>query len=354
MKASIIAALLLCVLGMLSKDAHGFGSVATTATAKHPILALRPYYMFVGGNGTPLNAIGPDDPAQVGEAVVAWRDVSGVTVRDAVQATAADQPLLTAGGGVNFADTSDHVEISSFGAAGTMVVGTSLGTAVYEVNSTAFTDISALGRRSYSGNPAGVLYFIGMFPPLTAHDKAIVRSYCEIRGAESDFGANTSFLYFWRGRTDIISFPTLDTSSALSVSTAWYACSGLTEFPELDVGSVTTFTSAWQNCSGLTSFPALNFSSGLIFNLTWSGCSNLASFPSNVFDSCAASDFTNAFVTCALNQTSVDNILVSIDTAGQINGTLNMTGGTSSAPSAVGLAAKASLEGKGWTVTVNP
>jgi len=73
-----------------------------------------------------------------------------------------------------------------------------------------------------------------------------------------------------------------------------------------------------------------------------------------MFDACPATNFTNAFVGCALSQTSVDNILVSIDTAEQINGTLNITGGTSSAPSATGLAAKTSLEGKGWTVTVNP
>jgi hypothetical protein len=72
-----------------------------------------------------------------------------------------------------------------------------------------------------------------------------------------------------------------------------------------------------------------------------------------MFDTCSAIDFDYAWFGCALNQTSVDNILVSLDTAGQSDGTVDISGGTSAAPSATGLAAKASLEGKGWTVTTN-
>jgi hypothetical protein len=72
-----------------------------------------------------------------------------------------------------------------------------------------------------------------------------------------------------------------------------------------------------------------------------------------MFDSCLATIFTNAWQNCALDETSVDNILVSLDTAGQSNGTVNIGGGTSAAPGAAGAAAKVSLEGKGWTVTTN-
>jgi hypothetical protein len=72
-----------------------------------------------------------------------------------------------------------------------------------------------------------------------------------------------------------------------------------------------------------------------------------------MFDSCLATNFALAWRGCALNQTSVDNILVSLDTAGQSNGIVSIQFGTSAAPSATGLAAKASLEGKGWTVTTN-
>jgi hypothetical protein len=72
-----------------------------------------------------------------------------------------------------------------------------------------------------------------------------------------------------------------------------------------------------------------------------------------MFDICTATNFFNAWANCALNQTSVDNILVSLDTAGQSNGIVNLDGGTSSSPSATGLTAKANLVTKGWTVYTN-
>jgi len=76
-------------------------------------------------------------------------------------------------------------------------------------------------------------------------------------------------------------------------------------------------------------------------------------FPAGVFDTCTATNFNNAWTNCALSQQSVDNILVSLDTAGQENGIVNIDGGTSSPPSLTGWNAVASLEGKGWTVMVN-
>jgi hypothetical protein len=72
-----------------------------------------------------------------------------------------------------------------------------------------------------------------------------------------------------------------------------------------------------------------------------------------MFDSCLATDFTNVWANCALDETSVDNILVSLDTAGQSNGFVNIIGGTSSAPGTAGLAAKASLIARGWSVITN-
>lgn len=54
-----------------------------------------------------------------------------------------------------------------------------------------------------------------------------------------------------------------------------------------------------------------------------------------------------------LTQVSVDQILISLDTNGQENGYVDLTGDNNAAPSATGLAAQAFLEGKGWTVIVN-
>jgi hypothetical protein len=72
-----------------------------------------------------------------------------------------------------------------------------------------------------------------------------------------------------------------------------------------------------------------------------------------MFDNCAATSFGNSWYNCALSQTSVNNILISLDTAGQLNGTVNLAGGTSAAPSGAGATAKTSLQGKGWTVVTN-
>ena len=55
----------------------------------------------------------------------------------------------------------------------------------------------------------------------------------------------------------------------------------------------------------------------------------------------------------ALTQTAVDRVLTSLDAAGGTGGSVRLEGGTNAVPSAAGLAAKTSLEGKGWTVTVN-
>jgi hypothetical protein len=56
----------------------------------------------------------------------------------------------------------------------------------------------------------------------------------------------------------------------------------------------------------------------------------------------------------ALNQACVDDILDALDDAGYSGGTLDLTGGTNATPSnPAGLASKANLVGKGWTVTNN-
>jgi hypothetical protein len=55
----------------------------------------------------------------------------------------------------------------------------------------------------------------------------------------------------------------------------------------------------------------------------------------------------------ALDQACVDAVLVALDTAGQLKGNLDLSGGTNATPSGTGLSAVASLQGKGWTVSHN-
>ena len=138
--------------------------------------------------------------------------------------------------------------------------------------------------------------------------------------------------------------------NVVSFDSAFKGCEALTSFPLIDTGKGEEFNNAWENCAVLTEFPLLDFSSATDLDSAWQGCLLLKTFPSNAFDNCTATNFTEAFRNTGLNTQSIDNILESLDVAGQINGTFDQTGGQ--APSSVGLAAKASLEAKGWTISV--
>ena len=165
-----------------------------------------------------------------------------------------------------------------------------------------------------------------------------------------------SFSYAWNGCSGLTAFPQLDTSSATNFSNAWNGCSGLTTFPQLDTSSGTNFQYTWSGCSGLTTFPQLNTLSGTNFIRAWQNCSNLVGFPTGMFDTSTATNFSNAWLGCGLGITAIESILVSLDTAGQSNGTLDFNGGTSAPYSDWTTAAKTAynnLVGVGWTVDYN-
>ena len=82
------------------------------------------------------------------------------------------------------------------------------------------------------------------------------------------------------------------------------------------------------------------------------GCSSLTSFPANAFNNVKGGNFTDAFTSTALTQTSIDNILVSLVTSGIAAGTRVFDQSGGSAPSATGEAAIDTLRSRGWTVTV--
>ena len=167
-----------------------------------------------------------------------------------------------------------------------------------------------------------------------------------------DTSAGTSFGSTWAGCTNLTSFPLIDTSGGTSFGSAWQNCSSLTIFPLLDTSAGTSFISAWRDCTGLTSFPLLDTSSGTNFSFTWFSCFSLTSFPANAFDNISGGDFTNAFTNTALNQASIDNILVSLVASGIAAGTRVFDQSGGSAPSVTGTDAIDTLRSRGWTVTV--
>lgn len=56
---------------------------------------------------------------------------------------------------------------------------------------------------------------------------------------------------------------------------------------------------------------------------------------------------------CALTKNAVDNMLVALSENGVSGGYIDISGGTSAAPSSIGYAAKTVLENNGWDVYVN-
>jgi len=278
---------------------------------------------------------------------------------------------------------------------GTMVLATDEGTVSYGV------DIPAgdydLGGEYFPGNAiVGALFRDGA---LSAGEKADAEAYFVGNGAMASYGTVVDFANFWRGHSEITefplidtssgtsfnrawhscssltsfplidtssgtdffaawykcssltSFPLIDTSSGTSFSSAWYKCSLLTSFPLIDTSSGTDFSSAWRDCSSLTSFPLIDTSSGTDFNAAWYKCSSLTSFPANAFDNIKGGGFSAAFLNTALDQTSIDGILVSLVTSGIAAGTFDQSGG--SAPSVdTGQPAIDTLRSRDWTVTV--
>jgi hypothetical protein len=161
----------------------------------------------------------------------------------------------------------------------------------------------------------------------------------------------------WEDCTSLASFPVINLSSATNLSRAWYGCRSLTSFPLLSLPAGQNYASTWDRCILLTSFPAIDFSAGTSFQGCWAYCESLVDFPAGVFDNCLATNFQSAWFGCSLSQQSVDNILISLDAAGQVNGSVDTSSisgfGSNSPPGPSGLAAKANLIAKGWTVTTN-
>jgi hypothetical protein len=338
---------------------------------------------------TPVTADG--DP--VGLAV----DKSGNAV-NAVQSVSASRPVYNVDPSRLSLDKVDDelvINVPTGGWIGTMVLATDQGTASYGVSIPA--GAYNLGGEYFPGNAiVGALFRDGA---LSAGEKADAEAYFVGNGAMASYGTVVDFANFWRGHSEITefplidtssgttfaltwrfctsltsfplidtssgtnfnrawhnctsltSFPLIDTSSGTTFSYAWHSCSSLTSFPLIDTSSGTDFYAAWYNCTSLTIFPLIDTSSGTDFYAAWANCSSLTSFPANAFDNIKGGDFTSAFLNTALDQTSIDGILVSLVTSGIAAGTFEQSGG--SAPSVgTGQPAIDTLRSRGWTVAV--
>lgn len=199
-------------------------------------------------------------------------------------------------------------------------------------------------------------------------------------------GSTGTALFDLSGCTSLTSF----TPSPLSGNTS-YDCSGCTSLGTVSFQGVsfvsanfsgctalasiaffyapTPFTLNLTNCTSLASIQLADGSSGPtgITSLNISGCTSLAAINSIGPGSDITSLITVTVTTlpamismdltagtgAALNVASVNSILIALDANGLNNGAVNMSGGTSAAPTGAGLVAKANLIGKGWFVGTN-
>ena len=184
-----------------------------------------------------------------------------------------------------------------------------------------------------------------------------------------DTSSGTNFFSSWRQCSSLASFPAIDTSLGTNFSLAWDG-NAFSTFPALNFSSATSMGYTWNGCSNLTEFPALSaaqrFSSAMVngsapyggFRGTWGNCTSLTTFPPNIFDDVInCTEFVYAFQNCALTAQSIENILVSIDTANTSNGTLSLNGGTNAGQStwtAAATTAYNNLIARGWTISANP
>lgn len=109
---------------------------------------------------------------------------------------------------------------------------------------------------------------------------------------------------------------------------------------------------ACTECAGLTAFPLDSLTTIGDGGLNFVDCTGLITFALPVL-SAVADGASIQFTGCALDQSSVDAILVALAATSFANGGVQLDAGTNAAPSATGLAAKATLEGRGCTVFVN-
>ena len=129
--------------------------------------------------------------------------------------------------------------------------------------------------------------------------------------------------------------------------------SEITEFPNIETSSGIDFDRAWYGCSSLVSFPDIDLSLGNSFANTWAFCTSLRDFPAAMFDNSTVVDFATTWLNTNLSSDSIENIVVSLDSANQTDGTLNIS--SVGLPSDTSEIAKASIDNliiKRWNVSV--
>ena len=288
----------------------------------------------------------------------------------AEQLTRGAQPT-TDGTSVLFDSNAEHLNIPSTSQAGWQIVGTSLGTFAYKVDSDAITELNLLGNLGGTAyRQVGDLYGIILLPDTaTAAQVEAARQLLISRGAATT--TTDSISEFWRQRSDIVEFNGFDAAGLDNLAGTWRQCQDLRSVGTIDTSSARYFSVTFGYCDSLESFSFTDLSKGETFKLCWVFCQSLADFPPNLFDNWNPTTindevFDRTWRGCSsLTSQSVENILVSIATSGKWATTSGASGGTAltkpnididyngTGLTAATSAAITTLKSKGWSIFIN-
>ena len=296
-------------------------------------------------------------PALTGDAVAAIKD--NAAARTWTQSNSVNRSTLAASP-TRLTGDYDKALSASGNTAATLklLICTSAGIAEAEVSIT--------GTYTLRNAPNLIHWAAGNF---NAEDIARIKAFAIAEGAVESWGSPTDWSNYWRNmgltswntsipntitnllgafyENKLTSWNTPLPSSLVNMNFGWMLNS-ITSWNVPIPASVQSVMNAW------TFNPLTTWTHPMPTGLTnasaaWS-FSGMQNFGANLFDGCSCTNFSNAFISTSLTQTSIDNILVSINSNNTSNGTFSQSGG--SAPSATGNTAIDAMRGRGWTITV--
>jgi len=384
----------------ITEGASGVLTITQDSTGGHS-LALAPGWFSLEGSASSISTLGPGDQAQID-----WYATSSTKVSAKIKPL--QYPLSSAYLYVAADDSADLASIlagtydftTTDAIDGTIVVATEEGTYSAGISLDAATtyDLYSQGVSLAHNGPLDtpVGYLISALPLSDGEIEQIEAHFVSEGAAPKEaFGSFTNFNSAWNGCNSLTSFPAIDVSSGLYFSSSWQNCSSLTSFPLIDMSGVESVANAWYGCSSLASFPALDLSSSEDCALAWRGCTSLTSFPSidvrsckyfpqswrdcssledfpaNFFDNWSPASITTAVFSLtwdgcsSLTNTSVENILTSIDTSGIYGTDTGLSSGTQLADHTIDIdydgtslssattTAIANLKNKDWAININ-
>lgn len=277
---------------------------------------------------------------------------------DGVQATTSLKPLYAISPNRIIFDLVDDKLETTFSSSldASMIIGTTIGSVHCDISVSA--GLWSLPIAPYGLAGENVIQVIIRDPKLSKSELNFYKNYLQTLGSDLTFTPVTLLSYF-NQRIDItkVYLDNWNTSAVTDFSYCFYNCVGINSINlTIDTSNGTNFEAMLSGLIQITSLDisGLDFSSATSFINFLRGNASLTDLTvGNVFSNITCTNYTSAFRECALNQQSVDNILVSINNAGTNGGILGIQGGTNATPSTIGKTATDALRARGWTVTLN-